>query len=309
MSAQLLAFPSHMRPESGVVRLSDLALAAWSRLPVRADPYVLWTPVGPVAQSELHLLVFSAVVMAAFVVPILLLFTFVVVRFRDRPGNRTPRLPHWRKNGWMEALWFALPAAVLLVIALPTVRLTYHLAQLPKHKRPLVIDVTSLTWKWLFEYPAQNIATVNYIDVPTGRPILFELTADSPMNTFWIPQMGGMEYTMPGRVLPLWLQVNKTGLYWGHSGQFSGLDFAQMFFDVQARSPRAFGRWVGSVRRQVPPMTMSRYRTLLRFGTVGFQTYSGFPAETFPSLTHGFTLSGGMYTPMLSSGGGMHGHT
>lgn len=286
-----------------------MALSPRSGLPLRPDPYVLWTPVGPVAQSELHLLVFTSIVMAAFIVPVLLLFAYVAVRFRDRPGNRTPSMPHWRKNGWMESLWFFLPAVVLSIIAVPMIRMTYGLAQLPKHQRPLVIDVTSLTWKWLFQYPAQHIATVNYIDVPIGQPILFELTANSPMNTFWIPQMGGMEYTMPGRVLPLWLQVNKAGVYWGHSGQFSGVDFAQMFFDVRAIPPRTFDHWVSTVRRRGTVMTMSRYNTLLRFGTAGFQTYSGFPAGTFPAMTHGFTLSGGMYASMLPSGLSTRGHT
>ncbi len=266
--------------------------------PAQDPQYVVLHPVGPVGRSELHLMVLAGVAMGAVILAVFVLFAIAIVRFRDRPHSRAPYRPNWHGNKWMEATWFVIPAVILTVIAIPTVRLTYSLARLPAHRDPLVVDVTSLNWKWLFEYPGQHVATVNYLDIPTGKPVLFELTANSPMNTFWIPQLGGMEYTMPGRVLPLWLEVGRPGVYWGHSGQFSGHDFEQMFFAVRAMPPAAFDRWVHEVRRRVPVMTLADYRRLLRFDTVAEQTYGGYPAATFPSVHHGFTLAGGMYMVM-----------
>lgn len=276
-----------------------LASPRGSGLATARDPqYVVLHPVGPVGQSELHLMLLAAIAMGAVILAVFVLFAITIVRFRDTPGNRAPYRPLWRGNRWMETIWFVVPALILTVIAIPTVKLTYALARLPEHKDPVVIDVTSLDWKWLFEYPAQHIATVNYVDIPTGKPVLFELTANSPMNTFWIPQLGGMEYTMPGRVLPLWLQADRSGVYWGHSGQFSGVAFEQMFFHVKAVAPATFAHWAQAIHRRVPVMTLRDYRRLLRFGTAGAQTYGGYPPATFPSVHRGFTLSGGMYTLM-----------
>jgi len=263
-----------------------------------SDPYVLWRPAGPVAAGELHLLLLAGLAMAAFIVPVLLLYAYVVARYRDRPGHRAPTLPRWRKNAWLESLGFVLPALLLAVVAVPTVRLTYALAKVPTRPRPLVVDVTSLDWKWLFEYPAQGIATVNYVDIPADRPVLFELTANSPMNTFWVPRLGGMEYTMPGRVLPLWLEADRTGTFWGHSGQFSGLAFDAMFFDVRAVRPGAFRRWVAATRAHSPALTLAGYRSLLHAGLAPAERFAAFPARTFPAVRHGFTLRGGMYTTM-----------
>ena len=56
--------------------------------------------------------------------------------------------------------------------------------------------MVALEWKWLFIYPAQGIATVNYIQFPVATPVHFVLTADAPMSSFWIPQLGSQIYAM-----------------------------------------------------------------------------------------------------------------
>ncbi|MCL4319127.1 MAG: cytochrome c oxidase subunit II [Firmicutes bacterium] len=258
--------------------------------------YVLLHPVGPVGKSELHLLILASLAMGIVIALVLILLAITVIRFRDKPGNRAPYTPEWRGNKTLETIWWIVPVVLLTVIAIPMVNQTFALAKIPKTKDPVVIDVTSLTWKWLFQYPGHHVATVNYLEIPTGEPVLFELTADSPMNTFWVPQLGGMEYTMPNRVLPLWLEADKPGVYWGHSGNYSGIEFEKMFFDVKAVSPAAFNKWLNQTHRTAPPMTMQDYHSLLKFNTVGYQTYGNYPTGTFPSVMSGYTLNGsGMY--------------
>ena len=265
--------------------------------------YVLFHPAGPVAQSELNLLVLAAVAMAVVIAGVYLLLAIVLVRFRAKRRRLGPYAPEWDGDRRLEILWFVIPVVILTIIAVPTVRKTYRLADPPRPKQgPVVIDVTSLTWKWLFEYPGRRVATVNYVVIPAGRKVLFELTADSAMNTFWVPRLGGMEYTMPNQVLPLWLEASHPGVYWGHSGNFSGLGFENMFFTVRAVKPTAFDRWIRDTRRSSPPMTLSAYHRLLRFGLAGRATYGNYPTRTFPFQPTGFTLTGdGMYMPMKRS--------
>ncbi len=277
-------------------RLLALAALGVGLLVAGCGPqYVVLHPVGPVGRQELSLMEFAAIAMAAVILIVFVLFGTAVVRFRDYKGNKNPYRPDFHDHRLLETLWIIVPAVILAIIAVPTVKTTYALAKLPAHTDPVTIDVTSLDWKWLFQYPNQKVATVNYAVIPTGKPVLFELTADSPMNTFWVPQLGGMEYTMPGRVLPLWLQANKAGVYWGHSGQFSGVGFEKMFFHVKAVTPTAFQRWASHTHATAAPMTMADYHRLLHFTVVGKQTYASYPKDTFPSVTHGFSLSGGMY--------------
>ncbi len=270
--------------------------------------YVFFHPQGPVAKTELHLFVLASLIMGAVTLIVFALVAVAVVRFRERTNRsaRTaPYTPEYGDNRPLELLWFLIPAAVLAVIAIPTVTQTFRLAHVPTGGDPLVVDVTSLSWKWLFQEPGQHIATVNYVVIPAGKPVLFRLTADSAMNAFWVPELGGMEYNMPGEVLPLWLEADEPGTYWGHSGQFSGVDFEKMFFTVRALSAQGFSAWVQQVHRTAKPMTMSAYNRLLVFGTTGEQTYSSYPPGTFPSQASGFGLVGGHYVPVTGGDGGM----
>lgn len=264
---------------------------------------VILNPAGPVAATELRLIETVSIAMGAVILLVFALFAVAVWRFRDRPGNTAPYSPEWAGSRLLEAIWFLIPVAIVAVIAVPTVRQTYALAHLPKVRDPLVVDVTSFEWKWLFEYPAQHIATVGYVKVRSGVPVLYELTADSPMNTFWVPALGGMEYTMPGRILPLWLQADKPGIYQGRSANFSGAGFVDMRFSVQAVSAAQFSAWVRRVRRTRPPLTMAGYQNLLKPGTTARLTYSTYPLDTFPRMSHGFTLKGGMYIMATTSNG------
>ena len=261
--------------------------------------YVLFHPAGPVAQTELNLLTLSSIAMAVVIGAVFTLLVIVLIRFRDGSRRRGWWAPDWDGDRRLEILWFLIPVALLTVIAVPMVSETFALAHPAKQKDPVVIDVTSLSWKWLFEYPGQHVATVNYVVIPAGRPVLFELTADSAMNTFWVPRLGGMEYTMPNQVLPLWLQAKHPGTYWGHSGNFSGLHYAQMFFTVRAVQPAQFAKWAASTRQSAPPLTLTGYHQLLSFGLTPAETYGAYPRATFPFQPTGFTLMGdGMYTLM-----------
>lgn len=280
-------------------KLLPVAIAAGLLSAGCGNQYVVLHPEGPVGQSELNLMILASIAMAIVIVVVFVLYFYAVIRFRDTPGNKAPYRPEWTHNTKLEILWWVLPAVLLTIIAIPTVNTTFALAKVPKTKHPVVIDVTSLTWKWLFQYPGQHIATVNYAVIPTNKPVLFELTANSPMNTFWVPQLGGMEYTMPNRVLPLWLQADKAGTYWGHSGQYSGVGFEKMFFNIKAVSPKNFKAWEANTSRTAAPMTMADYDKLLKFNTVGPATYSRYPKDTFPTVANGFTLTGsGMYMVM-----------
>lgn len=283
------------------MRLASPIRAAWWLLPVLplaltgcGSHYLLLRPAGPVAESELHLIERAAIPMGAVFLLVVVLFAIVLIRFRNHPGNRAPYDPDWGGSRKLELMWFLIPILILAFIAVPMIGTTYALARVPT-KDPLVIDVVSIDWKWLFEYPAQNVATVNYFEMPVGQPVLFELTAYSPMNTFWVPQLGGMEYTMPGRVLPLWLESSKAGTYQGRSANYSGAGYAKMVFDAQAVSPADFSAWVLQVQRSDGPLTAAGYQALLKPGLTGTATYVGFPADSFPQVKTGFTLEGGMY--------------
>ncbi len=258
--------------------------------------FLLLKPAGPVARTEMHLMERAAIPMGIVILFVIVLLAIVVIRFRDTPDNKAPYTPDWHGSKRLETIWFVIPVLILAFISVPMVKQTFKLAKVPVTSGdPITIDVVSIDWKWLFEYPGQKVATVNYVKIPVNTPVLFELTAYSPMNTFWVPQLGGMEYTMPGRVLPLWLQASYAGVYTGRSANFSGSGYAKMIFSVDAVSSSQFQSWISQVASTASPLTGPEYQSLLQQDLVQTQTYYGYPSYTFPSQLNGFTLNGGMY--------------
>ncbi|MCL6446225.1 MAG: cytochrome c oxidase subunit II, partial [Alicyclobacillus sp.] len=163
------------------------------------ERYLILQPVGPVGRIEERLINLSILLVIIIVVPVILLLWYIVRRYRDVPGNTAPYQPEWSESTKLEVVWWAIPIVIVAILSAETARDTFALTRPPEQNgTPLTVQVTSLDYKWLFQYPDQNVATVNYCMIPTNRTIQFILTSNSPMNSFWVPQLGGQEYTMPG---------------------------------------------------------------------------------------------------------------
>ena len=124
-----------------------------------------------------------------------------------------------------------------LIIAVLTWVKTHELdpyKPIESNKKPMTIQVVALQWKWLFIYPEEKIATVNFLQFPKDTPIHFEITADAPMNSFWIPHLGGQIYAMPKMKTELHLIANEAGDFRGSSANFSGEGFARHAFYCQS---------------------------------------------------------------------------
>jgi cytochrome o ubiquinol oxidase subunit 2 len=107
----------------------------------------------------------------------------------------------------------------------------------------------ALDWKWLFIYPAQNIASVNELVLPEGREVRFRITSSTVMNSFYVPALAGQIYAMPGMETRLHAVFNRTGSFAGLSANFSGPGFSQMHFAARSVSPDGFDRWVAGIRQ------------------------------------------------------------
>jgi cytochrome aa3-600 menaquinol oxidase subunit 2 len=258
--------------------------------------YPVFHPAGPVARMELYIIVLSTIVMTVIILLVWGLFGYVLIRFRDRPGNNAPYRPEWRHQHVLEVSIFAMPVAALAILAFPMTARTYVLAHVP-NRHPLVIEATSFDYKWIFQYPTRHIATVNYLYVPVGRPILFHLTAHSPMTALWVPNLGGMEYAMPNRVLPLWLEADRPGTYMGRNSQFNGMDYWRMTFEVHAVPPRQFDAWVHRIRHTKPAMTEADWKAFGHPALAKPRAFSAYPANTFPKRHSEFTVRGLYYAP------------
>jgi cytochrome o ubiquinol oxidase subunit II len=247
-------------------------------------------PHGPVGQAERIILFDATAIMLAVVIPVIILTLAFAWWFRSGNKRATYR-PNWEYAGRIELIVWAIPALVVLFLA-GIAWIGSHDLDPPKplesRTPPLEVEVVSLDWRWLFIYPSERIATVNYLVVPTGVPVHFRLTSTSVMNSFFIPQLGSQIYTMAGMTTQLNLQADQPGSYPGISAQFSGPGFSDMQFTLRATSAEEFTSWVAQARAQNRVLDGVTFAELARpTRTAGELTYGSVPDDPFERVAHG----------------------
>jgi cytochrome o ubiquinol oxidase subunit II len=247
-------------------------------------------PHGPVGQAERVILGDATAIMLAVVIPVILLTLAFAWWFRSGNRRATYR-PDWEYSGRIELIVWAIPALVILFLG-GIAWIASHDLDPPKPlesaKSPLEVEVVSLDWRWLFIYPSEHIATVNYLVVPTGVPVHFRLTSTSVMNSFFIPELGSQIYTMPGMTTQLNLQADTSGTYPGLSAQFSGPGFSDMQFTLRAESGDKFATWVAQVHERGGVLDDATVTQLIRpTRAAGELTFGSVPDDPFDMVAHG----------------------
>ncbi len=224
----------------------------------------VFDPQGPIALQERDLIIIAVSLMLLIAIPMLiLLYTFA---WKYRAGNKKAAYdPQHVGNALKQLAWWAIPAAIIAVIAVVNWQSTHALdpyKPIVSGRPPLTIEVVALEWKWLFIYPAQGIATVNFLQFPEQTPIHFVLTADAPMSSFWIPQLGSQIYAMAAMETQLDLMASATGTYAGKDTEINGAGYSGMTFVAKATSQDDFNAWVASVQNSSNTLTMEGYNAL-----------------------------------------------
>lgn len=248
-------------------------------------------PQGPVGLAERVILLDATAIMLAVVIPVIVLA--LVFAWWFRAGNKQARyLPDWEYSGKIEMIVWAIPALIIMFLG--------GIAWIGSHdldppnavhstESPVDVQVVSLDWKWLFIYPNEGVASVNRLVVPVGKPIRFQLTSATVMNSFFIPQLGSQIYTMPNMTTRLVLQADRAGTYKGISAQFSGEGFSDMRFDTVAEPLDQFRSWIAQTKAGGKTLDSTTYAELAH------------PSSAVEAMTYG-KVTPGLFETISGSG-------
>ena len=207
-------------------------------------------PKGWVGIKERDLLVIATLLMLIVVIPVFILTFFIVWRYNVKRG-KGKYTPDWGHSALAEVIWWGIPFIIIIVLSVLNWKACIDLdpfKPLNHPKKAMTIQVVALEWKWLFIYPEEKIATINFIQFPVDTPIHFEISGDAPMNSFWIPELGGQIFAMAGMKTELHLIASELGDYRGVSANLSGRGFSEMIFIARASSEEDYQKWVESVQ-------------------------------------------------------------
>ncbi|MEM9139603.1 MAG: ubiquinol oxidase subunit II [Pseudomonadota bacterium] len=248
--------------------LKTLAVLALTSLLAGCEMIVLSAP-GDVAAQQGDLIIYATVLMLIVIVPVMALTVFFAWRYRESNKNAEYD-PDWDHSISLEIVVWSVPLAIIICLAGLTWVATHRLEPYEPVRRisetqpvdpnvePMVVQVVSLDWKWLFIYPEYGIATVNEAATIVDRPVEFLITSDTVMNSFYIPAMAGMIYAMAGMQTELNAVMNKPGTYKGISANYSGAGFSHMHFDFHAFDEAGFEEWAQKVRDGADAVELTR---------------------------------------------------
>ncbi|HTR07566.1 MAG TPA: ubiquinol oxidase subunit II [Paraburkholderia sp.] len=295
------------------LRRAAIAAAAGPLALLGGCNMVLFTPKGDIGVQEKNLILISLGLMLLVVIPVIVLTLWFAWRYRASNTSAT-YAPRWSHSTAIEVVVWSIPCVIVLTLGVLIWRSTQSLdpyRPIESQVKPIRVDVVALNWKWLFIYPDYGVASVNQLAIPVDTPVEFNITAESLMNSFFIPQLGSQVYAMPAMQTKLHLVANEPGVYAGRSAAFSGPGFSDMHFDTLATNRADFDAWIARAKASPAMLSRAAYEQLAQPGEKAPVTlYSNVAPGLFEGVVgkymrdvHGNPICGtvaGVSTPALT---------
>jgi cytochrome c oxidase subunit II len=303
-SAATLSGSHRGRPDAPPRALPCAALAACALLlagcgddHLRKYPQTTFRPTTEFARISDWLFWLSAGLGVVVGVLVLGIMCYFLWKFRYHPGAGEPKQIHG--NTRLEVAWTLIPAVILAVIAIPTVKAIFQTqpdpATLPANT--VTIEVIGKQWWWEFRYPQANgdtVVTANEVHVPVGRTVHLVLLSDNVLHSFWVPQMGGKRDLITNRVNHLVFTPEEPGVYFGQCAEFCGTSHSLMRMRLIAHTQAGYDQWLANEARPAVEPAAGDSAVLLgkqlvtQGACAGCHTIEGTPMtqRIGPSLTH-----------------------
>ena len=208
---------------------------------------------------------------------VLALLLWVMLRFRARANPVPSKTTH---NTFIEVIWTLVPVLILLVIAVPSIKLLAN--QYAPPKADLTVKVTGNQWYWTYQYPDNGdfelvsnmlkeqdqvgkgerartdadgprlLAVDERMVVPVGAVVKLIVTSNDVIHSFGLPAFWQKMDAVPGRLNETWFKADRVGVYHGQCSELCGARHGYMPIAVEVVSPAQFAAWVASKGGTMP---------------------------------------------------------
>jgi cytochrome c oxidase subunit 2 len=206
-------------------------------------------PASTPAREIYNLSLFVLLVTGSIYVIVGGLLTYVIFKYRMRPGDAQHEPAQVYGSVQVELAWTVIPVLIVVVLFLTTARIIFAIQNAPRPSSALDVTVIGHQFWWEFRYPALGIVTANELHIPvsganqSSATYLRLLSADTD-HSFWIPQLGGKTDLIPNHPNEMWIDPERPGLYLGQCAQFCGVEHAKMLLRVYVDTPEQWAAWV-----------------------------------------------------------------
>nr|YP_010363751.1 cytochrome c oxidase subunit II [Trichiurus brevis]UNZ13104.1 cytochrome c oxidase subunit II [Trichiurus brevis] len=166
----------------------------------------------------------------------------------------------------VEIIWTTLPALILFILALPSLRILYLMDEI-NHPH-LTIKALGHQWYWSYEYtdyedlefdsymvPAEDLTPGHFrlletdcrVVVPAGAPTRMLITAEDVLHAWAVPSLGVKMDAVPGRLNQATFIISRLGIFYGQCSEICGANHSFMPIVVEAAPLNSFEHWTATM--------------------------------------------------------------
>lgn len=209
-------------------------------------------PKGYGAEVSMDIMILSIVIMTAVFIVVMLVFTVVLIRFRQKKGQEDYIPKQVEGNHTLEMVWTAIPIILVLVLAIPTVVTVFDLADTADASESMNIDVVGNQYWWHFEYQNEEIQTSQDLYIPVDTKIYLNIDSADVIHSFWVPTLSGKIDANPENTNTMYIEAYEEGVYWGKCAELCGPSHSLMDFKVIVVSEEEYDQWVADMQSVDP---------------------------------------------------------
>lgn len=219
------------------------------------------------------------VIIIAISVFVLALLAYTVIRFNKRNNPVPSTTTH---HTMLEVIWTAIPVIILLVIAIPSMKLLYYSDRAVE--ADMTIKAEGHQWYWSYEYPDHGVKfdaralwdtpqttdadakklvaeskpswlidngeprrlleTDNRLVVPVGTTVRVLVSAADVIHSWAVPAFGVKMDAMPGHLNETWFKAEVEGVFYGQCSEICGTGHGYMPIAIEVVSQERFKAWI-----------------------------------------------------------------
>nr|WNH21585.1 cytochrome c oxidase subunit II [Epinephelus itajara] len=162
----------------------------------------------------------------------------------------------------IEIIWTILPAVVLILIALPSLRILYLMDEI--NNPHITIKAMGHQWYWSYEYtdyedlgfdsymiPTQDLTPGQFrlleadhrMVIPLNSPIRVLVSAEDVLHSWAVPALGVKMDAVPGRLNQTAFITSRPGVFYGQCSEICGANHSFMPIVVEVVPLEHFENW------------------------------------------------------------------
>nr|QIP89247.1 cytochrome c oxidase subunit II [Crocuta crocuta]QIP89286.1 cytochrome c oxidase subunit II [Crocuta crocuta] len=162
----------------------------------------------------------------------------------------------------VETIWTILPAIILILIALPSLRILYMMDEI--NNPSLTVKTMGHQWYWSYEYtdyedlnfdsymiPTQELKpgelrlleVDNRVVLPVEMTIRMLISSEDVLHSWTVPSLGLKTDAIPGRLNQTTLMGMRPGLYYGQCSEICGSNHSFMPIVLELVPLTYFEKW------------------------------------------------------------------